>query len=353
MEHFGMYTWTEITHQPQAWAEVLEAFRVREAAVRAAWEALMPQQVIFIGCGSTHYLAMSAAALFQSVVGLPSRAYPASEIIFHPWRLGRTPGRTLLVALSRSGTTTETLAAIRAFRRAGGGRVWCITCYPDSPMASRADLVLPAEAAQERSVAQTRSFASMLLWVQALAALLGGEDPLSLDQLPELGRRLIEASGERMATLGHRDDLNRFYYLGSGFRYGVASEAMLKMKEMSLTHSEAFYFLEFRHGPISMVEPGALVIGLMGRATRRHEARVLDDVLARGGEVLSLVPGGEDSAGSLVLPDLPAWAMPVLYLPPLQLLAYHRAVSRGLNPDAPRHLTAVVHLDEEALLSTL
>jgi len=275
-----------------------------------------------------------------------ARACPSSEVVLFSEQVLPDPRQTLLVAISRSGTTTETLVAVDRFRRIGGRAVWAVTCYPDSPLAQAADLVLPAEAAQEQSVAQTRSFASMLVLVQATAAAVAGLDPAPLAALPELGRELLAQTAPLAQAWGGEREVDRFFFLGSGPQYGLANEAMLKMKEMSLSHSEAFHFLEFRHGPMSLVNGQSLVVGLLSQAAYVHEQRVMAEMSALGAATLALGPG----AAHVPLGDehIPAWAMPVLYLPPLQLMAYHQAIARGLDPDRPRHLESVVYLDPAA-----
>jgi glucosamine--fructose-6-phosphate aminotransferase (isomerizing) len=226
--------------------------------------------------------------------------------------------------------------------------VWTITCYPDSPLAQAADLVLPAEAAQEESVAQTRSFTSMLLLAQAMAASLGGLDLAPLHRLPDVGRALIAQSEPLMAALGENTGMARLYFLGSGFQFGAAGEAMLKMTEMSLTPSQSFHVMEYRHGPMSMATEEALVVGLLSPAAFSHEQQVLLEMGGMGAHTLALNPttAVTDAEFHLNLPaDLPEWAYPILYLPPLQLLAYYRSLAKGLDPDNPRHLTAVIYLD--------
>lgn len=342
------YTFTEITTQATAWADALQAFAFLENLLKKDWATLAPKQVLFIGCGSTYYLSLTAAALFQQTTGVPARACPSSEVILFPALTLTAPADTLLVTISRSGTTTETLIAIEKFKQIGGKAVWGITCYPDSPQAQACDLVLPAVAGQEKSVAQTRSFASMLVLAQMMAAALGGLDASAAKKLPEMAQQLIEQTGPVMQTLGSRTDIERLYFLGSGPQYGVASEAMLKMKEMSLSHSEAFHFMEFRHGPMSMVTEQALVVGLVSQSAATHEQKVLAQMQSLGGHILNLSPLAENghSTRQISLPHgLPAWVMPVLYLPVLQLLAYYRTAGKGLNPDNPRHLAQVIYLD--------
>jgi len=345
----GQHTLAEITSQPEAWADALRAFAARQAELKRAWVSLNPNQVVIIGCGSTYYLSQTAAWLFRGLTGVPACAYPSSEIVlFGPQVLAR-PHDTLLVTISRSGTTSETLIAIDRFRRLGGRTVWSITCYPDSPLAKSADLVLPAEAAQEQSIAQTRSFASMLVLAQAMAAALAGQDISPLNTLPGLGWKVLEQTAPIAKELATGSDLDGFFFLGSGPQYGIASEAMLKMKEMSLSHSEAFHFFEFRHGPKSMVNGRTLVVGLLSQRASAHEEQVLDEIAALGGHTLAMatLPGTGGGTHRIQLPShLPAWATPVLYLPPLQLLAYYRAIGKGLDPDRPRNLDPVVFLDE-------
>ena len=294
----GDYTFTEITTQANAWADALQAFAARESALKQAWKTVKPKQVLFIGCGSTYYLSQTAAVLFQELTGVSTSTCPSSEVIFSSPQVLVDPSQTLLVTVSRSGTTTETLVAIEKFRQLGGKAVWGIGCYPDSPQAQASDLFLPAEAAQEKSVAQTRSFSSMLVLAQMMAATLGGQDTSVAKTLPQLGQQLIDETGPLMKTLGSRSDIDRLYFLGSGFQYGVASEAMLKMKEMSLSHSEAFHFMEFRHGPMSMVTDQALVVGLLSKQTFEHEQRVLDEMKNLGGNVLALSPLSTDASTS-------------------------------------------------------
>ena len=135
------------------------------------------------GCGSTHYLALSAAALLREA-GLRAWALPASELIAQAQPNLPNPGGTLLLAISRSGTTTETVLAAEHFRRIGGSSVAVITCYPDSTLAEMADVVWATPAAAEQSVAQTRSFSSMQLIVSAIAGALRGGDLSALHALP-------------------------------------------------------------------------------------------------------------------------------------------------------------------------
>jgi glucosamine--fructose-6-phosphate aminotransferase (isomerizing) len=236
--------------------------------------------------------------------------------------------------------------AVRAFRASLGEEVLVITNYGERTLAGLGALTIAIPAGQEQSIAQTRSFASMYVASAAIAALLAGRDDLleAMARLPEVGDRLIARYEPLARQVGQDLDLDRFYFLGSGPRYGLACEANLKMKEMTLTHSEPFHFLEFRHGPKAMVGKSTLIVGLLSEACRRYEAPVLYEMRALGARVLSLAEQDADVAFASGVPES---VRNVLYLPALQLMAYHRTLAKGLNPDEPAHLDAVVRLEWE------
>ena len=346
----GSYTWEEISSQPHAWQATLEAFVAGRPALEDFLNDADFGQIVAIGCGSTHYLARSAAAVLGRCTGLPVHALPSSELLLFPDAI--PAGRTLLLAISRSGATTETLWAVEHFRETQAGPILAVTCYPESALAQQVDFALVAAQAQEQSVAQTRSFTSMLLLTQALAAALGRDEEMldDLRRLPGTLEDLVKRVGDLPRELGADLDIEQFFFLGGGPLYGLACEAMLKTKEMSLSHSEAYHPLEFRHGPMSMVDGHTLVVGFLSDAGRAQELRVLEDMHGLGARTLALVDDGSTFAGWR--PDhvvelrsgLDEWARGALYLPVLQRVAYHRAVARGLNPDRPSNLTAVVEL---------
>ena len=142
--------------------------------------------------------------------------------------------------------------------------------------------------------------------------------------------------------IGENLQLDRFYFLGSGSRYGIACEASLKMKEMTLTHCEPFHYMEFRHGPMSMIKETAMVVGLLSQVNRLYELPVLEEMTELGAKVLSL---GEEDTDISFESNLPESVRDVLFLPPIQLIAYFRSLAKDLNPDRPKNLSAVVELD--------
>jgi glucosamine--fructose-6-phosphate aminotransferase (isomerizing) len=222
--------------------------------------------------------------------------------------------------------------------------VVAITNYGSEPLAGLADLPIVIEKGQEESVAQTRSFASMYVAATAMAAVAAGDESLrgALNQLPDAGSKLLAKYEPLAREFGENLGFDRFYFLGSGGRYGLACEVNLKMKEMTLTHSEPFHFLEFRHGPMSMVTENAVVVGLLSEKNFSHEQAVLNEMQAKGGQILALAESGAKVSFESGIPES---ARNVLYLPILQLMAFYRSMAKGLNPDRPNNLTAVVKLD--------
>jgi glucosamine--fructose-6-phosphate aminotransferase (isomerizing) len=340
------HTYQEVISQPLAWAQALDEIQSRRDEVYQLWNEHNNSSLLFIGCGSTYYLSLAAASLVQELTGHASRAVPASELMCYPKAVLAADKPTLLVAISRSGTTSETVVAVRKFKDMGYGPIVAITNYGDTPLTDLADLTISLPAGQEQSVAQTRSFASMYVAVTALATAMAGRDDLleAMSALPNYGESLINSCEGEARKIGQNMDLDRYYFLGSGPRYGLACEANLKMKEMTLTHSEPFHFMEFRHGPMSMVTDTSMVIGLLSQLNCKIELAVLEEMAQLGSCVLSI---GESETDISFESNLPEFIHNVLYLPPLQLMAYYRAVAKGLNPDRPKNLTAVVQLDME------
>ncbi len=338
----GQFTRKEIQSQPEAWSAALTVLDESRRAVLDLQPARRYSQIIYTGCGSTYYLALAAAALTQELTGLPARAFPASELWLSP-RCSYVDGQTLLVAISRSGETTETLRACEAFLNQERGDLLTLSCYGEMPLAKmgKVNIILPS--GQEQSVAQTRAFSTLYLATTAIAAFWARRLDLSdsLTRLPEAGRKVMEQAAPLAAEIGPDMTIDRFYWLGSGPRYGLAAELSLKMKEMSLSHSEPFHFLEFRHGPKSMVTNSSLVIGLRSTVNGRSEEAVLADMESLGGRVLDI---GEDGCQIRFGSGLNEAIRNVLYLPVGQMIAFERSISKGLNPDHPSNLDAVVKL---------
>jgi len=337
MEPKNYHTYNEIKSQTQAWTQAIEV-----ASAVTLPNAADYDQVVFTGCGSTYYLSLAGAALYQELTGRMARAVPGGELLLNP-QIALTDQKTLLVAVSRSGTTTETVKAVEKFKAEKRGVVVVVSNY-DEVLSRLADVNIIIDRGQEESVAQTRSFASMFVAVSAFCAKIAGRNDLlsAMSGLPAVGENLL-AKYETMAKeTGENLSFDRFYFLGSGLRYGLACEVNLKMKEMTLTHSEPFHFLEFRHGPMSMVTDTTVLLGLISEKNFHHESTVLKEMQAKGAKIVAL---GESGTDVVFESGIPESVRGVMCLPVLQLMAFYRSLAKGLNPDRPHNLSAVIKLD--------
>jgi glucosamine--fructose-6-phosphate aminotransferase (isomerizing) len=342
----GRFTLEEILSQPIVWEKSLS--QISQLNLDNFPNGDRFDQVIFTGCGSTYYLSLWAARAAQHRRGWACLATPASELWLRP-ELWMKSSNVLLVAISRSGSTSETVAALKGFKKRERGRSIVITCYPNSELAKLSDCVISLPHAQEQSVAQTRSFTSMMLGV---ALIVEREIPEGLSEhLTKPLSAVIHDENELVSNIGTEVGFQRFFFLGSGSKYGLACEAMLKMKEMSLSYAEAYHFLEFRHGPMSMVDSTSLVVGLIGHNRSDRELDVLQDMQQLGAKVLAIGPVGHTQAVDHLDHFIPIHLNgfgtygDVGYLPTLQKLAYERARANDLDPDQPAHLSAVVKLE--------
>jgi glucosamine--fructose-6-phosphate aminotransferase (isomerizing) len=173
-----------------------------------------------------------------------------------------------------------------------------------------------------------------------------------LQRLPQVLEEILVRAGPLPQQLGEDLAIDNMFFLGSGPLYGVANEAMLKTKEMSLSTSEAYHPMEFRHGPMSMVNESTLVIGLLSDTGLEHEHRVLEHMQRLGGRTLAILEDARTSTAWTpnhfveLKSGLEEWERSPLFLPVLQRMAFHRARAKGLDPDQPMHLTAVVQLKD-------
>lgn len=346
------FTFQEIMGQAAAWKATLEEVSGKAAELRALLSRGAYQRALFIGCGSTYNVSLSAARTFQGLTGLDARGLPSSEVFLFPQLWLSHARRTLLVAISRSGETTETLRAVEYFRQEWGQDVVTITCDGGSTLPTLGTLTLLTQGAREKSIAQTRSFSSMLIASQVMAAIAAGRDDLlqAMQGLPALGDDLMARHQGLAKQMGEDSSIQRFNFLGSGPNYGLACEGMLKCMEMSLSSSASFHFLEFRHGPISMADGVTLIVALASDFAFEEEAAVLWQAQELGAKILLIAEDG-DRLGSghpdcavYLHSGLPDVARGVLYLPMMQLMAYYRALAKGLNPDKPANLDFAVKL---------
>ncbi len=199
----GHFTRQEIYSQPESWAAALKVLDENRKILQDLKPAGKYRQIIFTGCGSTYYLALAAAALTQELTGAVCRAFPASELWLSAGS-SYVDGRSLLVAVSRSGETTETLRACEAFLDAKRGELLTFSCYGEMPLAGMGSINIVLPSGQERSVAQTRAFSTLYLGTVAAACLWSEREELyaALPKLPERGERVFKSHAKLAGELG-------------------------------------------------------------------------------------------------------------------------------------------------------
>jgi glucosamine--fructose-6-phosphate aminotransferase (isomerizing) len=351
-----LLTWRESSTSGDAIGAALGA---ADGAPAAALDLLTRAgRIVITGAGSSYYLAQAAAATARTALHRPVLAAPLSELILRPdgvlaeaSTIGSAAGRDPVVIISRSGSTSEAVDVAERMRRAGHPTI-AVTCRADSPLARTADVALVSPEGDEAAIVMTRSFASMLALLLRLIASVAGDDGLAAD-LGQLTGRWPEAAAA--ATVGRRlaaTDWSRVVVLGGGPAFGIAAEWGLKLTETSQVPTNAYEPLEFRHGPISVCEPGMLVVGLVGGPGAADEVAVVREAAALGATTWLLARDADETSGaggevSRIGGGLhPAARLPLL-LHPAHALALGLALTRGCDPDAPRHLGQVVILDRE------
>lgn len=338
-----MYTYNEILKQ----AEKLD--KTFQIVNKQNFQDLESDMFLFIGCGTSFYLAASAARYFQAVTGKLATALPASEVFMHPEQSILDRKNYQVIAISRSGTTSEIIKALQFLQTRSNVKTLSVTCYMESPMARISDSSIVLDHIKEKSVVMTQSFSNMLYAIQIYAAKLGlsGKDLRELEEIPFLSSRLLK---EWEATRVVADNLSykRFIFLGSGIYNGIAKEATLKLKEMTQTECESYSNLEFRHGPISIVDDSTIVIMMSQTKSEEYNQSLVEDIQRLNGSVLAIGQFSQQFSADHVIrfkDTLSERSRMVLFLPHLQLLAYHRAIKLGYNPDQPRNLSQVVKLN--------
>ena len=345
------FTLSEIESQPTIWRSILKEYIHFELVLPPDLKDVKDKYFLVTGCGSTHYLSISVATIIRKL-GFPALALPAAELVYFSEAL--PPGEPILLAVSRSGTTTETLWAVENYRKQNNGHtVIAVTTQPDSTLAKEADFVMAASQAKEDSVAQTRSFTSMFLLSQILSGALANDHKVAerLQALPDALETLLKENKNLLRQIGEDLSFNRFFFLGGGPLYGLACEAMLKTKEMTCSWAEAYHPLEFRHGPMSVADEGSLIVCLVSDSQQAAEVKVLQDMKRLGARTLVITEdstsvdwSGMDYVVSLKT-GLDEWDRGAIYLPLIQWIAYYRARAKGLDPDHPVNLSAVIELN--------
>lgn len=336
----------EIQRQPSTWRGCLHQLRNLDLNLLAGNFSPQNCQWVFVGCGTSYYLAQAAAASFTLLTGRQASALPSSEVLLYPELSLPVADTFFPVLISRSGYTSEILA-VAEFLQNKRIEFMALTC-DGNQLATMTPRVLQLPAKEESTV-MTSSFTSMLLGMQFVAAKLGGRPEFldALEQLPALVEKCLTKYQGPLEKFAQKpfDDVA---VLGQGPLYPIASEVALKVMESSSSYAQYFHTLEFRHGPKSIIDDRALVIGLIGEDSEAQEIRVLREMKELGASTIAIVNRATDAvreAADLVVElasPLPALSLLIAYVVWGQLFGSFVGLAKGLNPDEPVNLTRVV-----------
>ena len=343
----GVKTLAEIASQPAVWQRCLQDLRQADLRGFADGHSPLDMEWVFIGCGTSFYLAQAAAFSFTSLLNTAARAVPASEALLRPELVFPRGLKSYYpILISRSGHTSEVLSVAEILNKEGVPFL-AVTC-DGRELADMAGKVLKMQVAEESTV-MTASFTSMLLGLQYLAATFAhnAEFIEALHQLPAHLDRLLDAYKNEVAAFA-KTPFDDIVILGQGALYPIASESALKVMESSSTFAQYYHTLEFRHGPKSIAGPSALIGGLISDSGYDAESAVLLEMKELGSQIFAVVnTAGEqlrERADLLIELDLPVpeLARLVIYVVWGQLLGSYRGLQKGLNPDHPKNLSRVV-----------
>ena len=362
---FPHYMLKEVFEQPDRVAEVLRrTVHPRHGSVVFEEPALSPKalararRLLLVACGTSWHAALIGEYLIESLAHLPVEVECASEMRYR--RRPLEPG-TLVVSISQSGETADTLAAVRG-ARAEGARALAIVNVAGSTIARESDADIQMCAGPEIGVASTKAFEMQVLWLALLALALGRRRrhlspaqerkfALELQTVPAKLRKILAGNARIRALAKKYARFEDFLYLGRQFNFPVALEGALKLKEISYIHAEGYPSAEMKHGPIALVSPEFPSVFVVPRdAMYEKNMSNVEEIKARKGPIIAVATEGDreitrQADDVIYVPPVPDCLQPLLTVVPLQLLAYHIAVLRGCDVDKPRNLAKSVTVE--------
>jgi glucosamine--fructose-6-phosphate aminotransferase (isomerizing) len=361
---FDHYMLKEIYEQPEALENALRG-RLDDTDATAHFGGLnlSTQQlrevdrIILTACGTSYHAALVGEYLLEEFARIPVEVEYASEFRYRNPPMDRN---TIVIALTQSGETADTLAALRESKRKGHPTL-ALCNVVGSSIAREADGGVYLHAGPEIGVASTKAFSNQVAVLATLALYFGRLRHLShlqglqyirdLQQMPAMIRQALRCHDQVKEIAARYADVSNFLYLGRQYQYPIALEGALKLKEISYIHAEGYPAAEMKHGPIALVDEQTPSVFLMPRGPIFDKVMSnLMEVKARRGPVIAIVNEGEEEVSAFAdevieVPEVPEYLQPLVTVVPLQLLAYHIALLRGCDVDKPRNLAKSVTVE--------
>ncbi|MCR8921964.1 glutamine--fructose-6-phosphate transaminase (isomerizing) [Dasania sp. GY-MA-18] len=358
------YMLKEIYEQPEVIKDTLRGRISKDKILEQAFGAQAKEifdktkAVQIIACGTSYHSGMVAKYLIEGIAGVPCRVEVASEFRYRKFVV---QDDTLIVTISQSGETADTLAALRLAKTLGYAATMTICNVAQSSLVRESDLALMTEAGPEVGVASTKAFTTQLVALVLLTIALGKRNGLSaekeaemvssLHQLPQILSEVLtlDQSIEKMSEAFA--DKHNALFLGRGVQWPVAMEGALKLKEISYIHAESYPAGELKHGPLALVDSEMPIVAVAPNDELLEKLKSnLEEVQARGGELFVFADNNSgfssgDGITVIKLAPVPELIAPIVYTIPLQLLSYHVAVLKGTDVDQPRNLAKSVTVE--------
>lgn len=334
----------------------LEAMSIHLGGLKDVEERLKNvERIIITGCGSAYYAGLTGELLIEELAGIPVETEIASELRYR--RFTANPEKTILIAVSQSGETADTLEAVREARKHGMLALGIVNVVGSS-IARETDAGVYNHAGPEIGVASTKAFVSQLtvfvllaLYLKQLKDGAGTHNNVirELTRLPEYARRILGASENISEIAAAHASMRDALFVGRKFQYAIAYEGALKLKEVSYIHAEAYGAGEMKHGPLALIDSEFPTIALMPQdSVYEKTLSNVEEIRARSGRIIVITTEGSEPAWAtecITVPQTHEALLPILTTLPLQLFAYHTALQRGLPIDMPRNLAKSVTVE--------
>ncbi|MBT4147354.1 MAG: glutamine--fructose-6-phosphate transaminase (isomerizing), partial [Gammaproteobacteria bacterium] len=358
------YMLKEIYEQPSAIAETLEGRFIDDKLQDYAFGHNAAEifdkvkAVQILACGTSFHSGLVAEYWFEKLARVPCRVEVASEFRYRQPVLAVD---TLVVTISQSGETADTLAALSEAKRLGAKYSLSICNVPESSLVRESDLVLMTRAGPEIGVASTKAFTTQLVSLMLLVMAVGRRFALSTEteekitselfKLPRIIEDVLQMDGAIESLSEQFADKNHALFLGRGTHYPIAMEGALKLKEISYIHAEAYPAGELKHGPLALVDAEMPVVTVAPNNSLLEKLKSnIQEVSARGGQLIvfldeSISTEADDNVQVIRMPKVNNYIAPIVYVIPLQLLSYHVAILKGTDVDQPRNLAKSVTVE--------
>ncbi len=307
------------------------------------------QRICFVACGTSYHASLTGKYLIESLVGIPTDVILASEFKYSVNTLNE---KTLVIFISQSGETADSLKALDVANKTS--KTLGIVNVAGSSITRRADYVIQTQAGPEIGVAATKTYVAQLTSIYLFAALLAKNTELlkELDKVPDFIDETLEDI-EFIKEISKRYNFARdFFYLGRGYSYPTALEGALKLKEITYIHGEGYAAGELKHGPLALIDEGIPVVVIVPPGdSHRKTMSNLEEVKSRGANVLAIGSATDDALKNkaddiiAINPKVNELIAPLIYVVPLQLIAYYITLEKGHDPDKPKNLAKCVTVE--------